>query len=568
VQVKVRALVFLSVALMLAYLVPNHYVPWLAFHQELLAAVAFTPLIIWGLITVKKVPLIVIGALLLSTIPLIQLLAGQIYFAGDGWVSWLYIFGFALTVLAGSALGSSCSGKFELERAFLPIFLGILFAALISVGIAIHQWLDLQILNLMVVDLRPGARPYANLAQANQLSTLLLLGSVSLVFLYESDRIGGLTASAASCLLIFGLAMTQSRTVLLSTVVIWAALATMKHKLRLKTSWLFLAVATGLFTVCSVLWPQLNETLLLTTSSSLEGRFGQDLRLTLWISMFDALGRSLWFGYGWNQVSVAQQAIALDHPATYWYFNSSHNIFLDLAIWAGLPLSLMVFGGLTWWFVQRVRYCETPFAWCLLLAISFVFCHAMVEFPLSYAYFLLPVGLMMGALEHVMPDVKKAENSFTAWFPFRVLGAAAGAMALTFVVIDYFPIEQQWRDIRFSQVGIEAAPVKRSERTYLLTQLSEDVRFATIPAGRAMPPDQLEWMGKVSERFAWAASSFKYAQALALNGKPDVAATVLSKLCKIQPPSSCQAAIKEWERLAAEEYPELRSVAMPGVPSL
>lgn len=167
-----------------------------------------------------------------------------------------------------------------------------------------------------------------------------------------------------------------------------------------------------------------------------------------------------------------------------------------------------------------------------------------------------------------MPEAKKMRTHFSLWFPLRMLGAAAGTAMLALVVLDYFPIEQQWRDIRFSQVGIGTAPVKQSERIYLLTQLSEDVRFARIPAARAMSPEQLEWMRKVSERFAWAASSFKYAQALALNGKPAAAATVLTKLCKIQPPATCRSAIKEWGRLAAGEYPELQRVTMPDSASL
>lgn len=565
---KVRALFFLSVVLMVAYLLPNHYVPWLSFHQELLAAIAFIPLVTWSLVKSKKAPPLVLGAFFLSLIPLIQLFVGEIYFSGDAWISWLYIFGFALAAWAGTAISYDDGNDFKLAKEIFLIFFCILFASLASIAIALHQWLGVEALGLFVVDLQAGARPYANLAQANHLATLLLVGIVSVIFLYENNQIRGVVASASALLLILGMVMTQSRTVLLAGAVTWVAFFAMGRRVKLKMSWGPLAGASAFFLICSLFWPKINDLLLLPSTSSLAGRLGQDLRVTLWASMLDAMGRSPWVGYGWNQVSLAQQATVLDHPATHWFFNSSHNIFLDLALWAGLPVALMVLVGLMWWFVQRIRYAKTPSDWCLLLAVSFIFSHAMVEYPLSYAYFLLPIGLMMGAMERTIPASKRDGFYFSVGVPLRIMGAVATLVVLILVVLDYFPIEQQWRDIRFNQVGIGAASLKKLEQPYILNQLSEDARLATVPATRAMSADQLEWMRKVSGRFAWAASSFKYAQALALNGEPEAATVILSKLCKIQPPATCRSAIKEWGRLASGEYPELQRVTMPDGASL
>ena len=53
------------------------------------------------------------------------------------------------------------------------------------------------------------------------------------------------------------------------------------------------------------------------------------------MSMIDAIGRSPWAGYGWGQIGVAQTATALDYPATHEFFDSSHNLLIDLALWAG-----------------------------------------------------------------------------------------------------------------------------------------------------------------------------------------------------------------------------------------
>jgi hypothetical protein len=78
-----------------------------------------------------------------------------------------------------------------------------------------------------------------------------------------------------------------------------------------------------------------------------------------------------------------------------------------------------------------------------------------------------------------------------------------------------------------------------------------------------MAVEKLEWMHRVSERYAWAASTFKYAHAMALNGQPMAASAALAKLCKIQSRKMCSKAVYEWRSLA-ERDPRLSEVALPG----
>ena len=568
VQLRHRQILFAGVVIGLAYLLPNHYPPWPASYQDLLTGIGFTPILLWALWQKGPIPALAVGAFSLSVTPMLQLAVGQVGFAGDAWIAWLYLVGFALAVLAGARLDEAGSDANEGLIELAPLMGGLVLAALVSVGIAMYQWLGLRGLNIFAADFRPGGRPYANLAQPNQLATLYLLGCVGAAFLYESGFLRGVVALAATLMLAFGLAMTESRTTLVALGVVWIAYLAMRRRTGLRMTATALLWPTCLYALISWIWPTLNRALLLPQASSLADRMGENLRLTLWQSMVDAIGRAPWFGYGWNQVSLAQQATALDHPATRYVFESAHNLFLDLALWNGLPIALLVAAGLAVWFCRRIVACRDPSSWCRLLAVTLVFCHAMVEYPLTYAYFLLPVGFLMGTLNSVGSSRRREEGRIT--LPRPVL-ASTGLFVLAMfatVVAEYFPLEEQWRQIRFEQLRFEKAQVDALPNIRVLTQLRERATFTRSQASSDMTLAQLEWMRRVAERFGGAGPSFKYAKALALNAQPQAAGLVLSKLCKTQQPWICRSAIEEWRSLSADKYPEMRAVVLPTLPAL
>lgn len=555
-----RLLLFAGIALALALLLPNHYPPWAAFHSDLIAGVAFAPLMLWALGQRGPIPTLALGVGLLSFVPLLQAAVGQLSFAGDGWMAWLYVMGFALAALSGARFMSARpTGLVQVA----PLLVGLIMAALASIGIAIHQWLDLQLLSLFIVDMKIGDRPYANLAQPNQLATLLMLALASVAFLFEARLIRAWIAMASAIVLAFGLAMTQSRTPLLAFCLVVPSYLLMRKRTALRLSTLALALIAAVFVLTALEWSSLNKALLLPHASSLADRSGENLRLTLWQSMVAAAGRSPWIGYGWNQVPLAQQAIALDFPATRWFFDSSHNLLLDLALWNGVPIAVLVAAGLVVWFLRQAFACRDSLCWCALLAVVLVFCHAIVEYPLSYAYFLLPVGFLMGALSETNAGERLRWQRWSV--PRPVLGGIGLAALAVFVVVvlDYIPLEEQWRHIRYEQARIGEAQVEAPPKTILLTQLSEHARFARTSPIEGMAVEKLEWMHRVSERYAWAASTFKYAHAMALNGQPMAASAALAKLCKIQSRKMCSKAVYEWRSLA-ERDPRLSEVALPG----
>lgn len=93
-------------------------------------------------------------------------------------------------------------------------------AALISVWLALYQW-TLQPSNIWIADLPPNARPFANLAQPNQLATLLSMGLAAVLFFYEKHTLHRISSSLLALLLLFGIALTQSRTPWLMAIFLW-----------------------------------------------------------------------------------------------------------------------------------------------------------------------------------------------------------------------------------------------------------------------------------------------------------------------------------------------------------
>jgi hypothetical protein len=95
---------------------------------------------------------------------------------------------------------------------------GVLLAAgLVSVGLAVLQWLGMGDLGHMAAT-RPGDRPYANLAQPNHLASLLALALVASLWFYETRRIGGAVLCAAAICLTIGMVLTRSRMVWVAAV--------------------------------------------------------------------------------------------------------------------------------------------------------------------------------------------------------------------------------------------------------------------------------------------------------------------------------------------------------------
>jgi O-antigen ligase len=544
-------------ALCLAYLLPGHYPPWVSFQQQWVASFGMALIgisaALQGGSKFTRWPILAGVALTTSLVPLVQTMTGQVEFVSDGVLAGLYVAAFALSVVAGASFANSRRSE------LLDGLCGVLIAAsVISTGIALFQWLRLGE-SLYFADLPPNARAFANLAQPNHLATLLALGVASLLRWYEVRRIAGWVAAIGVAWLGFGMVMTQSRAAWLFvglTLIAWVALHR-KARLRLPAT----AVIGGAlaFFLTVLLWGTVSDAMYVS-SQALETRLSPGPRTLIWSILIDAVRHSPWLGYGWNQIGLAQQATAHAHPGANYWFTDSHNLFLDLILWNGLPLGLLMSGLLVLWVCRQILSCRDPEHWALLLAVSAVLLHAMVEFPYDYSYFLLPVGLIMGVLDSSIMESR-----------FMALPRIALALPLVFMVAmlgwigaEYLKVEESARQLRFvtAGIGLDRVSDVPVPKVWLLDGPREFHRFIHTQPGVGLSIAELDWMRTVAERYSTAPVLFRYAVAAGLNGQPQEALRILDILCRTNLVDRRNESRAEWMRLKVQ-HAELQAISFP-----
>lgn len=553
----IRVLVLLAAILFTsAWLLPNHHYPWVAYYNDLPAALALVLLAVSASIhhrwrAHQQTSAVSFAILCIATIPLAQYSSGLISFLGDAFMAVLYLGGLAIAHMVGLRIGAQ-----NAREAITILASAILSAALVSVFLALHQWLQLDGLGIWLMDMPPGGRPYANLAQPNNLATLFILGVISLIYLRETCRLGGAVAALLGVLLFAGIAMTNSRTPLLVALVLAGWALANRHRLALKLSVVETVVALIVMASMWLSWPLLSAELGQHGANMAERAQSME-RLVIWEQLLDAAFRSPWIGYGWNQVSMAQIAVITDYPHSL-FVEHSHSIALDLLIWNGVVIGGAIIGVIAYWLQSRLRACRSRESWFGLAVVLAVGVHSMLEFPLEYAYFLLPVGLCAGIVDSEFPGRK-----FSA--PQWLLPAltVAGFAALIMIHIEYQVIEEDHRRMRFESALIEPrkAPGTAPD-VKILTQLAEFIRFARTEAAEDMSTEALQQMEKVAHRYPYPPALFRYALALGLNHQYDAAALELRRLKQLHPPARADEARQGWRALM-ERYPQLANVYVP-----
>lgn len=544
-----------AMALSLAWLLPNHYPPWSTFHMDAWAALVLTLAAAAVIVRSKGSTAwhgITVLTALLVLMPGVQYSFGLILLPGTAWISTAYLLGFLLALLTGARWESASPGQLA-----DGLFLAIGIAALLSVGLQLHQWLCLDLLDIWSMGDGFG-RPFANFGQPNNLGTFLLWGLLATAWGLVRQRLGGLSALFIAVYLLFGLALTQSRTA-------WVAIV-----LLVCASWYWRQVwsdrrwpwaVTGLsayFAVCVASLGWLNQSLGLTLSTEVGDlvRISTEQRPAVWALFIDAALQRPWLGYGWNQVVQAQMAVAQDHPALHIVFSHAHNLFLDLVLWCGVPAGLFVSLCLLGWFWRRlcaVRHAEDAVLVFLLLVVAN---HAMLELPLQHAYFLLPTGLIMGVLNvklQVRPLFKAGR-----WCIAMVWLMSATLLGL--LINDYARIEPSYQALRFEWANIKYTTRGAPPDVLLLTQWHDFIRLARYEPTIQMTNQELDWMRQTDSTLPSIGGMQKLATALAMHKQPIEAQLWLQRACKLSSERQCTALQTAWA------YQAMQSAEIAAVP--
>lgn len=563
----------MTVALVPAsWLLPNHYLPWVSAWQEgyAIAVLAAAALLSRTPLAVPQAWAFGIAVALCSVVA--QALSGQVLFAGDALMAALYLVAFAVALGAGEAAlrggparGSrGAKGFSDTNDPALDIMaLGIAAAAILSVGTALVQWTGTYLPRLWVVDLPPGARPFSNLAQPNNFCTAAFLGLAALAVLRESKRIGQAGFWIGAAFMLVGMVMSGSRMAwvqLALAVVLIAALgkrtaAIVSLRSTLGLTLLALAIQAGFSPLDALLSNHHDRPLVEKLSAG--------ARPGLWRDMLAAVAQAPWLGHGWQQIGAAQQSVALDrppNPAFFEHFDHAHNIVLDLLLWAGIPvggLIAIICASALWSQLRRIT--DARALW-LMVAVLGLVAHSLVELPLEFAYFLIPMGVALG-----MVNALSQSGATTVAVPRWVLPATGAMLAGTLIIVafDYVRAEEDFRLARLQTARIGTDRVaSETPDLIVLTQLHSYLRFVRTPARSGMSDEELAWMRKVAQRYGFAPVLFRSALALGLNGRPDEAARMLKLLCHVHSAKRCREAREAWPSLQ-ERHAVLRAVAPP-----
>jgi hypothetical protein len=193
-------------------LLPNHYPPWPSFHADAWTATVLAlaaAAVIFRTKSATQWHASTVLVLLLVFVPWLQYSADLMTFAGQAWMSTVYLLGLLLALLIGQRWEQAGT-----EQLAGGLFWAIGVAAVLSVNLQLQTWLGLMgagIFDLWSMGLA-GARPYANFGQPNQLATFLLWGMLACAWGYSSNKIRASVALLLAAFLLLGIALTQSRT--------------------------------------------------------------------------------------------------------------------------------------------------------------------------------------------------------------------------------------------------------------------------------------------------------------------------------------------------------------------
>ena len=543
----------------LAWLLPNHYPPWTTFHLDAWMACVLTVTALWFLVRAPKnvswtgLPVVV---LLLAGLPLLQYSTGLVVFAGTAWMSTAYLVGALMACLVGAQWAGIAPRQLG-----DGIFTAVGIAAIVSVGLAYHQWLMLDRLDIWSMG-GGASRAIANLGQPNQLGTLFVWSLLALAWGVTRGRIRPSIAIGAALFIMTGLALTGSRTAWIALILLIAGAWVWRQRWpHSRLPWA--VTALGLcFAVLTVAVGPLTQRVLGGSGNDVADivRIASELRPTIWAMFVDASLQRPWLGYGWGQISVANMEVALMHPALQAYFSHSHNLFLDLILWSGWPIGLAVSLFLMWWLVSRavrVRTAEDALLFMLVLVVAN---HAMLELPLHHAYFLLPVGLVMGALD-VRLGIRPLLTVGRWAAPVVWATWLLAAMLLAGIIRDYLRVEAVYQGLRYEWANIKTPPVEPPD-VLLLTQWRDFVRMVKWDLGQPVRDEDLQWMQHVTSLTPNIGLFQIYAMSLARSGQPDKAAHWLRTMCTALPAGRCAQVASFWQ-FKARSDPALAAVSWP-----
>lgn len=505
-----------SILFSFAWLSPVHTYPWVTFSSELASfggGVALLALLFNKNVKIPRPQILMLG---IAIIPLCQWAFGLITDFSTAFLSFGYLFVFWLMIIAGYNLSLQAEQR---ERIMLGVSYLLLSMSFISAIMAIVQWLNLEAYIDGIIKLKTS-RPYANFGQPNNLATFLIMGLMGSLYLYEKRRLTLWLLIPASLVTLFAITLTQSRTSWVVCIFLFFYWIYKQYKNSPRFNFPRLVLWVGLYLIIAgYLLPVLTQFLSssidtgVTQTASIAQRAGSGHeRLGMWVQILHAIAEKPWFGYGWSQTSIAVFESIQFNTVQVW-FNSAHNVLLDLLVWNGVPLGLLIIGYISLWLFWLNKNAKETSSIIAILMVCAILIHAMLEFPQRYAYFLLPMGFLLGLIQAQTPKLKGVTINKNV---IRCIGVFALIVVLL-IWRDYKLYQENSRLVFKNQAP--TAEIMGSSKIILLTQFQQRLDWIALKPQTKMSESELSLLGEMVKNKATPYNLKKYAQLLAYNHK-------------------------------------------------
>lgn len=485
-----------------AFIIPNTSNLSSTLYKELIAVLGLLILLTVKSFDYKKIliPKNFYWFLFVIFIIFIQLIVGEIYFFQDFFFAISFLVILFLSFLLG--FNERLNGDDLIVKKIAWIFI---IVVQISFLIAINQKIEI-VQNFFLFSSSYNGRSTANLGQPNQFSTLILITFFLLCYLREKNSLNNMVFNILSFCLIFANVMTQSRSAWISVILISLLyLLKFQKKIELRRVIFFNIVFWTLVYCVPLLF---NLIFFQKNSYSTFDRLTMgSSRFEIWPQLLKAVFHKPFIGYGWGQTGVAQLETINKSSTKGEWFTYSHNLFLDLMLWNGFFIGLIISILILCFLIELYSSIKNKSDLFLFFCVVAFFVHCLLEYPFAYTYFLIPVGFLCGYIS--TENIKNSISYFN--LSKRKLTLFLGCCWLGYVAFWVEVLDISKKNEIYARQFIFSNHVKFYNReNYILDGFSKQLDFQYLDYCELKDKYQPLDFKKVAYRYPNASIVYKY----------------------------------------------------------
>ena len=408
---------------------------------------------------------------------------------------------------------------------------GLLFAALLNVSVSLLQYFTPTLADgtWIAKPTTPG-RAFGNLRQPNHLASLMLLGLCVLPWVVsEARRRWAWVAMAA---LTLGVALSSSRTGMLGLVglALWAVIDRGLPGWARRLFWAAPVVAVGWWLGLGA-WADVSGTAYFGEARLESGGDLSSSRFAIWSNTLALIAAHPWTGVGWGNFNAAWTFTPFpDRPVA--FFDHSHNLVLQLMVELGVPAALALLGALAWLLWRARAALSLPgeaglAARAALMMLAVLGWHSLLEYPLWYAYFLLPAAFALGLFLGLGAAPSRPAVPAPAWtrWLFPLAGGLMVAGSLH-AMVDYQRVVQIFKPSGEAGRASLAERIRIGQGSHWFAVHADYAAVTTAPR----PSEVFEQFERPLRHLIDARLMIAYAKALHERGEDDRALYVVHRL--------------------------------------